>query len=242
MQRFYLPAQVEQRTLVLSDPERVHHLKDVLRLRAGDEIEVFNGLGQVSLCQIRSLAKNAVLLEVVSQQTLSRRGPTIAIGCAVPKNVRMDDVVDKLSQLGVSLLAPLKTQRVVLSLENVEAKLARWRRIAQSAAEQSRRPTLLEISDILELEGFFKLSQNYELKLIPTLEGKRSGLKQTLETRKAPASVAVLIGPEGDFTPDEVELALARGFTSVTLGDQVLRVDTAAIAVAGFLQISFSTA
>jgi 16S rRNA (uracil1498-N3)-methyltransferase len=150
----------------------------------------------------------------------------------------MDDIIDKLTQLGAAGIIPLETERVIVKLEDGHSsRLERWRKIARSAAEQSQRNTLPEISPVMTLSEVLAQSEDYDLKLIPTLTGDCRPLKSVLPSVK-PARILVLIGPEGDFTPSEVEQSLQAGFVPVSLGGTVLRVETAAIAVAAYLQLA----
>jgi 16S rRNA (uracil1498-N3)-methyltransferase len=240
MHRFYLSQQETNGELTLSDTDQLHHLKDVLRLKAGDEVEVFDGRGGEYLCHIRSIEPTKVVLHVKSARTVPLSGFKLAIGCAVPKNVKMDDIVDKLTQLGVDVIVPLRTERVVVKLEeNSEAKLHRWRKIALSAARQSGRPVLPEVADVMKLPEFLSLARDYETRLIPTLAGTRTRFQDALKSSRG-GGLAVLIGPEGDFTPGEIAQALSAGFVPVSLGDLVLRVDTAAVAVAACVRLGRS--
>jgi 16S rRNA (uracil1498-N3)-methyltransferase len=121
--------------------------------------------------------------------------------------------------------------------ENSDVRLKRWRKIALSAAEQSQRSRIPEVRDVMPLAAFLHFAQDYKIKLIPTLAGSRINLSETLNSSEK-NSVAALIGPEGDFSADEIGLALAAGFVPVSLGDLVLRVDTAAIATASYIRLS----
>ena len=122
---------------------------------------------------------------------------------------------------------------------NAQKKLARklrWEKIAQSAAQQCQRSSIPVIEPIQEIKKFFADLRDFDLKLIPTLTSRRQSLKSIL-TRAQAKNILVLIGPEGDFTPEEVRLAEGAGCIPVTLGDTVLRVDTAAIAVTSFIKL-----
>ena len=148
----------------------------------------------------------------------------------------MDDIVDKLTQLGVDVIIPLETERVVVRIEeNRRSRLERWQKIARSAAEQSRRNIIPSIPGILDFKAALAQAKSADLKLIPTLDGERKNLKEAL-TGCSFKDIFVLIGPEGDFTAQEVGQAVNSGFDPISLGDSVLRAETAAIAVAGYLR------
>ena len=153
----------------------------------------------------------------------------------------MDDIVDKLTQLGVECIIPLETERVIVRLDKQKKieRCERWKKIALSAAKQSQRSSLVVMKPISTLKDVFSAANEFDLKLIPTLEGSRKNLKEILNQEcKKIKKIMVLIGPEGDFTLPEIDLAKKAGFLPVSLGTRVLRVDTAAIAVVSFIKLN----
>ena len=239
MHRFYLAKKINGDTIVISDAEQLHHLRGVLRLKMNDEVAVFDDAGNEFTCRITGLSKSQAALRVHSKKTMQSNKVKLTIACAIPKMGKMDDIVDSLTQLGVDAIIPMQTERVVVSLDGGkrEAKLERWRKIARSAAEQSQRNSIPRIEPVTSLETVISQSQDYDLKLIPALFDERKPIKEVLTKSKA-GNILVLVGPEGDFTPEEIELAKGAGFIPVSMGDSVLRVATAAIAVASFIRLS----
>lgn len=238
MHRFYLAQKITDKTTSITDSEQVHHLKDVLRLKAGDKVTLFDSEGAEFGCQILSLEKKQVNLEVNSRTEPQTGKVIIAIGCAIPKGPKMDDIVDKLTQLGVDIIIPLLTERVIVKLEeNKENRLERWRKISLSAAEQSQRNRLPSIFPVTTFKDIIKEAVKFELRLIPNLEGERKNIRAVIPS-PLPSSILVLIGPEGDFSPQEVLEAQQASFIPVSFGNNILRVDTAAIAIAAYLRFS----
>jgi 16S rRNA (uracil1498-N3)-methyltransferase len=238
MHRFYVPQKITGDTTSISDVEQLHHLRNVLRLRISDEISVLDATGDEYLCTITGLEKHRAVMAVKIRKTTSPGRYKLAVACAIPKNSRMDDIIDKLTQLGVDTVFPLETERSILKLdEKKKVRVERWGKIARNAAEQSRRNVLPVIHDVTSLKDILDQFNNYDLKLIATLTGERKTLKDILIDAK-PDRILVLIGPEGDFTPEEVERALSTGFTPISLGNTVLRVETAAIAVASYIKFA----
>jgi 16S rRNA (uracil1498-N3)-methyltransferase len=150
----------------------------------------------------------------------------------------MDDIIDKLTQVGVDRIIPMLTRRVIIKLDKERAglRLARWQKLALAASGQSQRDSLPEICEFRKFSEVVAGSGEYDLKLIPALIGERRHLKEILG-QGIYKNILVLIGPEGDFTPQELQAALEEGFIPVTLGERVLRVDTAAVAVAAFIKL-----
>ncbi len=238
MRYFYLEDPVVDERAAISDVDQLHHLGDVLRLKTGDEITVFDSAGQEFLCSITDITRQHALLKVIERRAVRPAKFKLAVACALPKKSGLDDIVDKLTQIGVDIIIPLLTERVMVKTEEAQgSRLVRWRKIARSAAEQSQRNTLPAIPGILSFQDLLSESAGYGIKLIPTLDGNRQSLQKVL-TNKMPESVLVLIGPEGDFTPQEVEQAVSAGFQPVTLGNNVLRVETAAVAAAAYIKLA----
>ena len=238
MHRFRIVPIGEGNTILLSDAAQLHHLRDVARLGVGDEVVVFDDSGNESLCVVEKISNKDAVLTVKTRGQLSISATTLTIACAIPKK-GMDDVIDKLTQLGVKDIIPVITERVVVRFagENAQRKVSRWRRLALSAAEQSQRNTIPYIWPVTDLNEVISHFQDYDLKLIPNLSGNPKSIVEVMAGLR-PKNILVMIGPEGDFTAEEVELAKNVGFVPVSLGRLVLRVDTAAAAVAAYIRIS----
>jgi 16S rRNA (uracil1498-N3)-methyltransferase len=238
MHRFYID-DVDGDKAFISDSEQLHHLKAVLRLKVNDEVIVFDSRGNEYLGVITGLDREQAELKVSLVKSSRSRPTKLTVACAIPKGNRMDDIIDYLTQLGVERIIPMQTERVVVKLDNAKAevRLKRWKKIAQSAAQQSQRSRIPHIEPVTRVENVISNSRNFDLKLIPTLAGERKLIKEVV-TKTRPKDIIVLIGPEGDFSPEEIEMALSKGFIPVSLGDTVLRVATAAIAVAGYLKFA----
>jgi len=231
-------------TINITDKKEIHHAIDVLRLKVQDKVTVFDEEGNEYGCLIKSISKELILNIYAKYSAANKtRSVSISVACAIPKKSRMDDIVDKLTQLGVDRIIPLLTERVVIKLDkNKESlRLKRWEKIGLSAAQQSQRNNLPVVGPIRQIkELIISEHKRFDLKIIPTLEADAISPLADICKAFLPKSILVLIGPEGDFTPQEVALAKRSGFIPVTLGEQVLRVDTAAVTVAGFLRLYYA--
>jgi 16S rRNA (uracil1498-N3)-methyltransferase len=238
MHRFYVD-KTEGSKAVISDKEQLHHLRDVLRLKVNDGISLSDGLGNDYAAVITAFDKKQAEVAVTLIRAARENQVKLTVACAIPKNTRFDDIVDFLTQLDVESIIPVTTERVVVKLDAAGAveKHKRWVKIAQSAAQQSRRSRIPVISPVTDYPDVISQSGSFDLKLIPHLSGDRKPIKEVLAETHA-KDILVLIGPEGDFTPQEVNLALDHGFLPVSLGDTVLRVATAAIAVASYIKFA----
>ncbi|MDD2689154.1 MAG: RsmE family RNA methyltransferase [Candidatus Omnitrophica bacterium] len=222
------------------DKNQVHHIKDVLRLKVDDAAIVFDEQGNEYICLIEELQRDKVILKIRGKNQAP--GDTgrlrITVACAIPKHSRMDDIVDKLTQLGVERIIPLETERGVIRLEKEKGNLRslRWQRISQAAAKQCQRNNVTIIEPVKNIKDVLRSCEGHDLKLIATLEGERESLRRVF-LKSMPSNILVLVGPEGDFTHAEIKLAKAAGCEAISLGNLVLRVETAAIAIASFIRL-----
>jgi len=238
MHRFFVD-RIKGDKAILLDPAQLHHIRDVLRLKDNDAVIIFDGAGHEYNGVITSMSKTQAEFRLAPMQKHQRNNIVLTIACAIPKGGHMDEIVDGLTQLGVIRIIPMRTDRVVVKLDEAksESRLKRWRKIAQSAARQCQRSDIPVITPVTDIKKVIADSQIYDLKLIPYLSGERRLLKDVL-SKKNYKNILVLIGPEGDFTPSEVDLALHNDFIPVSLGDTVLRVATAAITVTAYIKLA----
>ncbi len=241
MHRLYCPGQkLSENKIIVCDKEKVHYLKNVLRLKVGDEMIIFNEKGSEYTAKIEKLSFRDIAFKIKKIKKIPpAQKCRVTVACAVPKKSKMEDITDKLTQLGVDRIIPLRTKRVIVKWDKNKAgrQLERLRRIALEASQQSSRNNLPKVDSLTGIKELLSVNlENFDLKLIPTLEGERKLLKDVFSQSKH-HNILILIGPEGDFTPEEIALAEKKGFIPVSLGDLVLRVETAAIAVASFIRL-----
>jgi 16S rRNA (uracil1498-N3)-methyltransferase len=240
MHRFYCPAkEITSDTITLSDSQQIHHIKNVLRLKPKSELIIFDDRKNEYLTSIEKIQPQRIALKIKTKinPTVTSR-LKISLACAIPKKAKMDDIADKLTQLGVDRIIPLETECVIVKIasQKKSTRVERWKRIVLNACLQSQRKDLPIIEGIKNIDELLADASFYDLKLIFTLQGERKSLKEILGQAK-PRNVLLLIGPEGDFTPREVDLAIEKGCIPASLGDLVLRVDTACVSAASFIRL-----
>lgn len=240
MYRFYAAQKnIFEDKIIIDDLKEIHHIKDVLRIKEKDSISIFDDKGNTYIGFIKELNQKNIVIAIKEKPLSPVAGINITVACALPKKSRMDDIVDKLTQLGADRIIPLQTQRVIIKLDKPKktSRHLRWVKIALGASQQSQRNSVPVVEPIRPLKEVLAQSQDYDLKLIPTLIDKpEKTLKEILAGSK-PKNIIVLIGPEGDFSPGEVDLAKQAGFIPVSLGNSILRVETAAVAVVSFIRL-----
>ena len=238
---FILSRCVSKDTITLTDACELHHFKRVLRLRQGEPQVAVDEKGTVYHATVEKILPSALVLKIENKILKpNKKAYSLTVACALPKKVKMDDIIDKLTQLGTGRIIPLQTKRVAVKLDKDAQlkKLKRWEKIALNAAQQSQRDSVPIIEPLAAFEDVVDSSAPFEVKLIPALTDERRPLREVLAGTK-PESIIVLIGPEGDFTPEEIHRAKGAGFIPVSLGKEVLRVDTAAVAVASFIKLYY---
>ena len=222
MTRLYLDQARFASALPQLDDGAARHLRDVLRLRPGAELRVFDGAGHERTATIATIDRRGVTLSLgVTVEPLPEPPVPVTLACAFPRGQRGDWIVEKATELGAAHLVALASERGVL--RPGPGRLDRWRRIAVEASEQCGRATLPAIE---EGEPVFSPGS---LALI-AIPGATLGVSQAVRQATVPASVTLLVGPEGGWSTEERAARIAAGAIPVGLGPRVLRTETAAIA------------
>ncbi len=210
-----------------------HHLTKVLRLKPGHKVEIFNGDGYDYNAAIDHIGNKRVVVTVLNRQPgLTALAPWFHIGQVISKGDRMDYMIQKATELGVTRITPLFSERCDVRLdEQRQAKrVYHWRQIAIHASEQCGRSDVPEITPVRSLPHWIEQRDEPCLLMLHSLN------PQPLEASPPPESVAILVGPEGGLTDAEISLAQNNGFSTLTLGRRILRTETAPVAALSVLQ------
>ena len=229
MQRYF--AKEKNGSKIVLYESDIHHIKNVMRGKIGDNIEVaFNDI--VYLCQISKLDP-LELKELSSNKEDREMNIDLTIAISLVNEQKMDLILQKLTELGVSTIIPVKTERSIVKLDaqKESKKIARWQMICKEACEQSKRTKIPKVSNILSIKELSNI--NNDLKLICSLNEHTKSLNHYLQ--KEAKEVLFVIGPEGGFTEKEETFLLNNNFLPVSLGKRVMRVETAAIYVASIV-------
>lgn len=207
----------------LDGPE-AHHLATVCRLRPGDAVRLFNGDGREYPARVAEVARRRVALDVEPGETPRRELPfRLEVAAPLPKGERAPFLIEKLTELGVTAFTPLQTARSVVVPR--EAKLDRLERHVIEASKQCGRNVLMQVGPLTKWEDFVRRGDLPARRVLAHPGG-------TAEPGREAADMAVAVGPEGGFTEEEVAAALAAGWLAVGLGPRLMRVETAALAMA----------
>jgi 16S rRNA (uracil1498-N3)-methyltransferase len=217
--------------------DEAHHLLNVVRVRAGEEVSLFDGSGAVACARLLGGRRDEAALQVLSVETLDVEAPRkLTIACALPRATRMDFLLEKCTELGVHRFLPMVTRRSVVDpIGRQESHLARWRRIAIEASKQCGRARLMEITAVLPFESALLTREPGAGRMIASPAPGALGLAGFAAGLEPGQNVTAYVGPEGGFTAEELDSAVQAGCAAVSLGPRVLRVETAAVALAACL-------
>lgn len=220
-------------------------MRGVLRLKPGDEVFVFDGMGREYLCRIESLRRDSATLSIVEEaEAASPESPLdLTLALALLKGEKFDLAVQKATELGVKRVVPVMTRLSDIRLRDerdAEKRTARWRRIALEAAKQSGRARLPVIEEPLAFDSLLEgTAQSSDKWCMMFSEREGRGLSQSSASSEGPRSLVALVGSEGGWTDEELESARAHDWQIITLGGRILRAETAAITITALLQHLF---
>lgn len=225
MPRFFLEPDAWGENAALTGDEAMHCAR-VMRVKPGEEIEVFDGAGRSATAEAISVSRDQVELALGEAEFRPQPKVRLVLVQAVIKGKAMDWLIQKAVELGASAIQPLITEHCVVKLK--EAKAGKWRRAALEACKQCGQPFLPEIAEPVTLASFLE-SKPEGLRLVASLSNPRRPLREVVEEQAEPPVIQYVVGPEGDFSPRELADLTAADFQPVDLGPQTLRSETAAL-------------
>ena len=235
---FVTPEQVKEEQIWIRGLD-VNHIKNVLRMKIGEELHISDGNNKKYLCEISTISSETVCVlikeELVSNTELPSR---IYLFQGLPKSDKMELIVQKAVELGVYEIIPVATKRAVVKLDDKKAakKVERWNSISEGGAKQSGRNVIPEVKQVMSYKEAMQYAKELDVVLIPyELAEGMDETRQVIETIRPGQSVGIFIGPEGGFETAEVEYALEQGAKAITLGKRILRTETAGLTTLSIL-------
>jgi len=235
MHRFYLPPECCAGETLRLDGREAHHALHVLRLKRGELVTVLDGVGNEFMCAVEDCARNAVTLSVSLKNFVPAPSCQITLLQALPKGKIIESIIQKSVELGARRIVPILSERVVTQLddESGEHKREKWQSVAIEAIKQCGAAWLPKIETPMTIEQFLARKEKFDLQLVGSLQKERRHPREVLrefesKQKRLPRSVGVWIGPEGDFTLDELRAIQNSGAQPISLGQLILRVETAA--------------
>lgn len=240
MYRFFVePSQIQGKRIVITGRD-VNHIKNVLRMKIGEEIAVSNGVDSREYrCGIEEYTESEVIctLRFIKEDGVELPS-RIYLFQGLPKADKMELVIQKAIELGAYEVIPVAAKRCVVKLDEKKAaaKISRWQGIAEAAAKQSKRGVIPEVHTVMSMQEAIEYAQAMDIRLIPyELAEDMQRTRELIESVRPGGSVAVFIGPEGGFEESEVQAALHAGIEPITLGRRILRTETAGLTVLSWL-------
>lgn len=236
MNRFFVddPGAFSDRSVVITG-EDVNHVKNVLRLKENDELIVSGGRGRDYHCRISGITNEEVVADICDIcDNFSELSTEITLFQGFPKGDKMELIIQKTVELGVTRIVPVMTKRTVVKLDDKKAKkkTERYNMIAESAAKQSGRGMIPEVTMPVSFAEAVSMAEKLDMNIIPYEEAEGVEYSRNIiKSIKGKKSLGIFIGPEGGFAREEVEKALDAGASAITLGHRILRTETAGMAV-----------
>lgn len=233
MQHFFvMPSQVKEKRIYIEGSD-VNHMKNVLRMRIGEELVVSDGNNLQYRCAVEGYEGGNAVLEILEELPVDTELPSrIYLFQGLPKQDKMELIVQKAVELGAYQIVPVATKRAVVKLDEKKAakKALRWQQIAESAAKQAGRGVIPKVASVMSYKEALKCAKGLDVLLIPyeLAEGMEE-TRKVIEVIRPGQSVGIFIGPEGGFEKEEVELAMEYGAKAITLGKRILRTETAGL-------------
>lgn len=238
-QFFVEPDQIQGSKIVITGND-VNHIRNVLRMRPGEEIAVSNGIdGKEYRCHIEQFTENEVVctLRFIKEDGVELPSK-IYLFQGLPKADKMELIIQKAVELGVYEIIPVAVKRCVVKLDEKKAagKLSRWQGIAEAAAKQSKRGIIPDVHAVMSMKEAVAYASQTDVRLIPyELSGDMARTRQIIGRIAPGQSVSVFIGPEGGFEESEIQMASEGGIAPITLGRRILRTETAGLTVLSWL-------
>ena len=236
MHRFYLPPEQCRGEVLVLEEREAHHALHVLRVQPGERVTVLDGAGRECLCEVQERARDQVQLAIIEKRFVPPLPYRITLLQGLPKGKLIESIIQKATELGATRIVPLLSARVVahLDLKESQSRERKWQRVAIEAIKQSGSAWLPRVDSPLTPAQFLARGETFELPLIGSLHADSKHPREYFDAfqrdhRRPPASIGIWIGPEGDFTPEELGSIQSAGALPITLGRQVLRTETAAI-------------
>lgn len=242
MYRFFVDGnQVLDDKIIISGQD-VNHIKNVLRMRQGEEILISDGNDREYVCAIEKFIDNEVQVKILDMNGPSRELPIkVHLYQGLPKGDKMETVIQKMVELGAYRIVPVAMKRTVVKLDDKKAKnkVVRWNAISESAAKQSKRGIIPQVAHVMSFKEALKDAENLDMILIPYEKADNMEYtRKIVEEMKPGDSVGIFIGPEGGFANEEVEMAQQTGGKPITLGKRILRTETAGMALMAVLMFA----
>lgn len=238
--RIYSPETLQDKTTCTLAADNLRYLKTVLRLKQGDKIILFDGFGHEFEAVIKKFSATAVDVTLGEKIYQADKKICVTLAQAIPKAAKMDVIVKSAAGLGVDIIIPFTAERSVsrIAADKASLKVSRWQKIARESSRCCRSSRITQVEAIASFDAMLERAGDKSVKMIFWEEEEKKSIKDVLTDKMLDATkdFFIIVGPEGGFSKDEVMTAKKAGFQSVSLGRQILKVETAAAAIISIIQ------
>lgn len=235
---FVSPDQIDEKYVTITGGD-VNHIKNVLRMKIDEELLISNGQDKDYYCNIESISDDEIKAVILDEEFEGTELTTeLYLFQGLPKSDKMELIIQKAVELGVKEIIPVATKRCVVKLDDKKeaSKIKRWQAISESAAKQSRRTIIPEVSSVMSFKEAINRAKEFELGIIPYENFKdMTETKEVLKKVQKGIKIGIFIGPEGGFEESEIQYALENGIHPISLGKRILRTETAGLAILSVL-------
>lgn len=239
MHHFFVDEKYIDNEFITIKGSDVNHIKNVLRMKVGEELLVSNGVDRDYYCKIDAFSDEEIRLKIYgTDEEGSELDTEFYLFQCLPKGDKMELIIQKAVELGVKEIIPVASKRAVVKLDEkkAEAKVKRWSLISESAAKQSKRIIIPQVKAPMSFKEAVKYSEALDMSLIPYEHYRDMGeTRKAIDKIKSGMKVGIFIGPEGGFDESEVELAVSAGIEKISLGRRILRTETAGMTILSVL-------
>lgn len=235
-QFFVEPEQIREDIVIITGSD-VNHIRNVLRMKSGEQVRISDNCGGDYLCEIQEITAEQVALHILETCANTELPVKVTLYQGLPKSDKMELIIQKAVELGVSEIVPVSMKNCVVKLDEKKAKSkqSRWQSIAESAAKQSKRSVIPIVGAVMTFAQAVEQAKNMDVRLVPyEQERGMAYTRASLDSIKKGDEVAIFIGPEGGFAPSEIEL-VRDDMKLISLGNRILRTETAGLATLAML-------
>lgn len=241
---FVTPEQVKGKSIYMEGSD-VNHIKNVLRMKVNEPLKISDGNNHCYICRIEQMEKDIVIAAIEEEEAVHTELPgKLYLFQGLPKSDKMEWIIQKAVELGVYEIIPVATKRAVVKLDERKSakKIERWNGIAESAAKQSGRGVIPNITKVMSYQEALSYAKKLDRNLIPyELYEGMGETRECISSITPGMSVGIFIGPEGGFEKEEIEAAVEAGASQITLGRRILRTETAGLTVLSILMYHLET-
>ena len=239
MYNFFVENDQFYNDLVDIKDENFNHIKNVLRMKIDDELIVSNKeKGNSFLCKISEIGDNKIVCNIIEERESTEPVVEVSLFQGIPKSDKMELIIQKNVEIGINKIYPVEMKFCIGKIKD-NKKITRWQTIAEAAAKQSKRNIIPTIENPISFKEMAEILKEYDLALIAYENEEKTNIKKVLQQNPNAKKIAIIIGPEGGISKEEVDNLVSNGANEVSLGKRILRTETASISMLSMIMYQY---